>query len=82
MIGCGVMSGIWGMILQSGSNIKVSNELPVTTRHHRDMTEKLLKATSGLNKQQHFLFGSSHIFSLIICRPNFLFCHVRIKNFL
>ena len=33
-------------------NIKVSTELPVATRHHRNMTEKLLKATSNPNKQQ------------------------------
>ena len=28
-----------------GSTIKVNIELPVATRHRRDMTEKLLKAT-------------------------------------
>ena len=42
------------MILQWGSTIKVSLELPVTTRHHHDMTEKLLIATFNPNKQhQH-----------------------------
>ena len=30
----------------------MSIELPVATRHHRDMTEKLLKATLNPNKQQ------------------------------
>ena len=30
----------------------MSIELPVTTRHCRDMTEKLLKATLNPNKQQ------------------------------
>ena len=46
------MSSVWGMILQWGSTVKVSIELVVTTRHRRDMTEKLLKATLYLNKQQ------------------------------
>ena len=32
--------------------VQVSIELPVTTRHRRDMTEKLLKATLNPNKQQ------------------------------
>ena len=32
----------------------MSTELPVATRHHRDMTEKLLKAT--LNKQTNKQF--------------------------
>ena len=58
--GCGIMSSAWGMILQWGSTIKVSIELLVATRHRRDMTEKLLKATLNPNKQQqqqHFCFG-------------------------
>ena len=46
------MSSVWGMIVQWDSTIKVSTELPVATRHHRDMTEKLLKATLNPNKQQ------------------------------
>ena len=33
-------------------NIKVSIKLPVATRHYRDMTENLLKATLNPNKQQ------------------------------
>ena len=45
MTGCGIMSSVWDMILQGGSTIKVSIELPVATRQRRDMTEKLLKAT-------------------------------------
>ena len=50
--GCGIMPSVWHMILQWGSTIKVSIELPVATRHRRDMTEKLLKATLNPNKQQ------------------------------
>ena len=46
------MSSVWGMIRQWGSTIKVSIELPVATRHRRDMTEKLLKATLNPNNQQ------------------------------
>ena len=46
------VSSVWGMILQWGSTIKVSIELPVATRNRRDMTEKLLKATLNPNKQQ------------------------------
>ena len=47
----GIMSSVWDMILQWGSTIKVSIELPVATRHRRDMTEKLLKA--ALNPNSH-----------------------------
>ena len=47
----GIMSSVWDMILQWGSTIKVSIELPVATRHRRDMTVKLLKAT--LNPNTH-----------------------------
>ena len=36
--------------------MKVSIELPVATRHRRDMTEKLLKATLNSNKQQQHSF--------------------------
>ena len=39
------MSSVWGMILQWHNTIKISTEHPVATRHRRDMTEKLLKAT-------------------------------------
>ena len=39
------MSSVWGMIFQIGSNLYVSIELPATTRHRLDMTERLLKAT-------------------------------------
>ena len=46
------MSSVWDMILQWGSTIKKSIELPVVTRHRHDMTEKLLKAALNLNKQQ------------------------------
>ena len=44
---------VWDMILQWGSTIKVSIELPVATRHRRDMTEKLLKATLNPNTYTH-----------------------------
>ena len=47
------MSSVWDMILQWGSTIKVSIELPVATRHRRDMTEKLLKATLNPNTHTH-----------------------------
>ena len=52
MTGCGIMSSVWGMILQWRSTIKVSTELPVATRHRHDMAEKLLEATLNPNKQQ------------------------------
>ena len=43
---------VLGMILQWGSTLKVSIELPATSRHHRrrDMTERLLKATLSPNQ--------------------------------
>ena len=47
------MSSVWDMILQWGSTLKVSIELPVATRHRRDMTEKLLKATFNPNTHTH-----------------------------
>ena len=50
--GCGIMSSVWCMILQWGSTINVSIELPVSTRQYRNMTENLLKATLNPNKQQ------------------------------
>ena len=34
--GSGIVSSVWGMILLSGSTIKVSIELPIATRHRRD----------------------------------------------
>ena len=60
MTGCGIMSSLWGMILQRRSTIKVSIKLPVATRHRRDMTEKLLKATLNPNKQQQQHKGCAH----------------------
>ena len=50
--GYGIMSSVWGMILQWDSTIKVSTELPVATRDCRDMTEKLLKVMLNPNKQK------------------------------
>ena len=35
-----IFLSVWGMILQWGSTIKVSTELPAATRHRWDMTEK------------------------------------------
>ena len=37
---------VWGLIFQWGSTLKVSIELPATSRHHCNMTERLLKASS------------------------------------
>ena len=37
-------------VCQTGSSLKVSIELPATSRHRRDKTEELLKATISLNK--------------------------------
>ena len=48
------------MILQCRNKIKVSIELPVATRHCRDMTEKLLKATLNPNKQQQERKGCAY----------------------
>ena len=53
------MSSVWDMILQVGSTIKVSIELPVATRHRRDMTEKLLKATLSPNTHTHIASADS-----------------------
>ena len=63
------MSGVWGMILQWGSTIKVSTELPVETRHGRDMTEKLLKATLNLYKQPLRIFIPHHT------KSGWVFCY-------
>ena len=60
MTGCGIVSSVWGMILQCCNTIKVSIELPVATRHHCDMTEKLLKAALNPNKQQQQHKGCAH----------------------
>ena len=75
MTGCGIMSSVWGMILQWGRTIKVTTELPVATRHYRDMTEKLLEAMLNPNKQQHILtcyykmVTSEKTTLLIVCVP-------------
>ena len=42
------MSSVWG-IFQCGSTLKVSIELPATSRHRRGMTERLLKVTLSWN---------------------------------
>ena len=51
------MWSVWSMILKWRNTIKMSIELPVTTRHRRDMKEKLLKAMLNQNKQQHKVFA-------------------------
>ena len=38
---------VWGVIFQWGSTLKVSIELPATSRHRRDMTEKGWKPKSN-----------------------------------
>ena len=38
------MPSVWDMILQWGSTIKVSIELPAATRHRRDMTENFVES--------------------------------------
>ena len=53
MTGCGIMSSVWGMMLQRGSTIKVSIELPV---HVKDVAWKLkvaqtLHGVSGVVQQ-------------------------------
>ena len=52
MTGRGIMSSVLGMILQRGGTIKLSIELPVATRHRRDMIENLLKAIINSNKDK------------------------------
>ena len=61
------MSSVWDMILQWGSTIKVSIELPVATRHRRDMIEKLLKATLNPN---------SHTFKFTCISENLTACPI------
>ena len=39
-----------GVMFQWGSTLKVNIELPDTSRHRRDMTERLLKATLTPNQ--------------------------------
>ena len=48
------------MILQCRNTVKVSIELPVASRHRRDMNEKLWKATLNPNKQQKQHKGCAH----------------------
>ena len=53
------------MMLQWGSTIKVSIELPVATRHRHDMTEKLLKATLNPTKQQQQQFAQIYLSEIL-----------------
>ena len=41
---------VWGVIFQWGSTLKVSIELPATSRHRRDITKRLLKAMLSPNQ--------------------------------
>ena len=74
------MSSVWGMILQWDSTIKVSTELPVTSRHHRDMTEKLLKVT--LNPKKTTTNKIIHRSINSITRRRFLMCSSQWGNIL
>ena len=48
-------SELWGRARSSRPSVRIMCiEHPVATRHHRDMTEKLLKVTLNPNKQQQF----------------------------
>ena len=51
MSGYGIMSSVWGMILQRGSTKTWATNLSVATKNRRDMTEQLLKAKFNKNKQ-------------------------------
>ena len=44
------MSSVWEMIVLLDSTLKRSNELPASSRHRPDMTERLLKGTLSRNK--------------------------------
>ena len=46
---------VWGMIFQWVSTLKVSIELLAIFRHHRDMTERLLKAALSPNQTNKLL---------------------------
>ena len=41
---------VWGVIFQWGNTLQVNSELPAISRHRRDMTERLLKATLSPNQ--------------------------------
>ena len=58
-----IMSSLRGVIFQWGSTLKVSIELPATSRHRRDMTERLLIATLSPNKtkQTNKLIGNHNL---------------------
>ena len=62
------MSSVWGMILQWGGTIKLRIEIPVATRHRRDMTEKVLKATLNNNYIAFSQFWSTLTAALWVSR--------------
>ena len=74
--GYGIMSSVWGMILQCGSTIKVSTELPVANRHRRDTIENLLKATLNPNKQH------TTTFTAYIWCNTYVICQQRSTNYI
>ena len=76
------MSSVLDMVLQWGSTIKVSTELPVATRHRRDMTEKLLKATLNPNTHTQMVKQGIYKNGLCICilTAVWIFLHLYIKN--
>ena len=57
---------VWGMIFQWGSTLKVSIELPATSKHCRDMTERLLTATKNMNKTIRQIGQSLHVCFIVI----------------
>ena len=63
------MSGAWYF----SSTIKRSIELPVATRHRRDMTEILFKATLNPNKQQLLDDGTSNVWIMSHCDQTIAF---------
>ena len=78
------MQSVWDMILQWGSTIKVSTELPATTRHRSDMTEKLLKAMLNPNTHTHKLTYIYFIRSVFVTQwsiiPSIKFIHQIVFN--
>ena len=53
----GICQSVWGVIFQWGSTLEVSIELPATSRHRRDLTERLLKATLSPNQTNKASFA-------------------------
>ena len=62
------MQSVLRVILQLGSSIKVRIELPVATRHHRYMTDKLFKSNV---KPEHYIYSLNNmlIYPQNLCEP-------------